>query len=161
MLYCEKCRSVSQDSSAKCQNCKNPKLRAVNPEDQALLQRADQYTAGELCRRFDLKGIVYETEPFSKGRVSYLYDSEVMPTDKNIYVRWSDMEAAKEISAGLKLELDREQAEEGGGFQDMPQRKRIAVQIVSTLAFIVLVMLAVFGADALAGWLKGLLGMGS
>lgn len=160
MLYCEKCRSVSPDSSAKCQGCKNPKLRAVNPEDLVLLQRADQYTAGELSQRFDAAGLVYETEPFGKGRVSYLYDSEVMPTDQDLYVRWSDMEAAKEISSGFKLELDREQAPEDGGFQDMPQRKRIAVQIISALAFIVLVMLAVFGADALANWLKGLLGIG-
>ncbi len=153
MLYCEKCRSVCGDSTAKCPNCRNIRLRAVREEDFTLLHRADQYTAGELARQFDAQGIVYQLEPFGKGRISYLYDSEVMPTDKNIYVRYSDLEAAKRLSAHMREEREQAADEE---FEDMPPKKRIVVQIVSVLAFLLLVTLTVFGADALANWLKSL-----
>ena len=46
--------------------------------------------------------------------------------------------------------------EEEETFQDMPPKKRIAVQIVSVFLFIVLIMLVVYGADFIANWLKGL-----
>ena len=38
--------------------------------------------------------------------------------------------------------------------------KRIVGEVLSVLAFLVLIMLAVYGADGLANWLKGLMGMG-
>ena len=48
------------------------------------------------------------------------------------------------------------QEEEGETFEDMPRKKRILVQVVSVLAFILLIMAAVYGADFAANWLKGL-----
>ncbi len=161
MLYCPKCRSVCEDTTAKCPHCKNTKLRAVDGEDLVLLHRADQYTAQRLGEQFDGAGIVYKLEPFGTGRVSYLYDSEVMPTDKNIYVRYGDLPTAQDFSRRMKERLDREQQAEAGAeeFEDMPRKKRIVVQILSVIAFLVLVMLTVFGADALANWLKGLFGI--
>lgn len=158
VLYCTKCHSICQDSTARCPSCKSQKLRAVNDSDMVLLHRADQYTAQRLAEQFDGVGIFYELEPFGKGRVSYLYDSEIMPTDKNIYVRYADLPAAKELSAKIKEELEREQEPEDE-FEDMPRKKRMVVQALSVIAFMVLVMLAVFGADAFANWLKGLFGM--
>lgn len=159
MQYCAKCRAICQDSDLRCPSCKSQKLRPAADGDMVLLHRADQYTAGKLQERFEAAGILCEAEPFGKGRVSYLYDGEVMPTDKNIYVRFSDLDAAREISAGIQAELEREQSAEDGEFEDMPRKKRIFVQSVSVIAFLLLVMAAVFGADALANWLKGLLGM--
>lgn len=158
MLYCEKCRSACPDSTAKCPNCKSGKLRAAAADDLVLLHRADQYTAQRLCELFDGAGIVYETAPFGRGMASYLYDSEVMPTDKSVYVRFSDMEAAGKLSAQLKETLERERQADGE-FEEMPRRKRIVVQVLSMLAFFLLIVLAVFGADAFANWLKGLFGM--
>ncbi len=158
MLYCTKCRCVCEDSRERCPSCKSAKLRAAGGEDMVLLHRADQYTAQRLAEQFDGAGIWYELEPFSKGRVSYLYDSEVMPTDQNIYVRYDDLPAAREFSARMKEELEQEQ-EQDGEFEDMPRKKRIVVQVLSVLAFLLLVMLTVFGADALANWLKGIFGI--
>ncbi len=157
MLYCTKCRSVCQDSTAKCPSCKSAKLRPAVDGDMVLLHRADEYTAQKLTEQFSGVGIYYELEPFGKGRVSYLYDSEVMPTDKNIYVRYSDLPAAQELSRRFQEELAGQQEPEE--FEDMPRGKRMLVQSLSAIAFLVLVMLAVFGADAFANWLKGLLGM--
>lgn len=159
MLYCAKCRTVSQDAAVKCQGCKSAKLRAVNDSDMVLLHRADEYTAGRLCAQFDDLGIVYELAPFAKNRSAYMYDSEIMPTDKNIFVRYCDLPAAKELSSQMKEQLLREQEGEAEEFEEMPRAKRLIVQSLSVIAFMLLVMLAVFGADAFAGWLKGLLGI--
>lgn len=158
MLYCAKCRGICEDSTAKCPNCSNAKLRQVNDEDFVLLHRADQYTAQRLASQFDEFSVEYRMEEFGRGRVSYLYDSEVMPTDRNIYVKYRDLPTAKGLSAKLGEELEAERAGEEEQFEDMPRRKRILVQVVSVAAFLLLVMLVVFGADALANWFKGLMG---
>lgn len=156
MLYCAKCHSICEDTTPKCPNCKNVKLRAVADDDYVLLHRADQYTAQRLAGQFDDLSVNYRLEEFGKGRVSYLYDSEVLPTDQNIYVQYRDLPAAKGLSAKLKEDLEREQAGEDDEFEDMPRKKRIIVQILSVIGFLLLVMLVVFGADAVASWLKGL-----
>lgn len=159
MLYCTKCRSICPDATEKCPHCKSTKLRAADGEDLVLLHRADQYTAQRLTEQFEEQNVAYQLEPFGKGRVSYLYDSEVMPTDQNIYVKYRDLETAKALSAKLRegIEKEREQQADFEEFEDMPMKKRILVQSLSVIAFMLLVMLAVFGADALANWLKGLL----
>lgn len=158
MLYCSKCSAVCEDSIAKCPNCANTKLRQVNDEDYVLLHRADIYTAQRLEAQFQEYSVAYKLEEYGKGRVSYLYDSEVMPTDKNIYVRYKDMPVARGLSARLKEELEQEQTQEEE-FEDMPPKKRLLVQSLSIIGFLLLIMLAVFGADAFALWLKGLLGI--
>lgn len=157
MLYCEKCRSVCPDSTPKCPNCKNSRLRVAEGEDMVLLHRADQYTAQRLAEQFDAAGIVYELQPFTSHTSSYLYDSEVMPTDKKIFVRYSDLQAAEEFSARMKKELEQEQEQAEDEFEELPRKKRILVQVLSLLAFFTLIILAVLGADALGGWLRSLL----
>ena len=161
MLYCTKCHGACQDSAAKCPNCKNSKLRPLEGEDMVRLQRADQYTAGLLEQRFAQEGVGFQMEPFSGGWVSDLYDNDVLPTDKLVLVRWSDYDRAKELSSQVCRQVEAERAavgqeEEGETFEDMPRKKRILVQVVSVLAFILLIMAAVYGADFAANWLKGL-----
>lgn len=159
MLYCAKCRGVCPDATSKCPNCKSSKLRPVAEEDLVLLHRADQYTAGLLEKRFQEQGLSYRMEPFQGERISYLYEGDVMPTDKTVLVAWKDYSAAKELSAQVSRQVEEERAQAGGEgetFQDMPRKKRILVQTVSVLAFLLVVMLVVFGADAAANWLKNL-----
>lgn len=157
MLYCTKCYGVCPDSAMKCPNCKSGKLRPVNPEDLVLLHRADQYTAMLLEEQFKEKQVVYRMDPLQGGRISYLYEGDVMPTDKMVLVRWEDYPIAKELSAQVAQRVEKERAgEEGETFEDMPRKKRIVVQIVSVFAFLLAIMLVVYGADFLAGWLKGL-----
>ena len=98
-------------------------------------------------------------EPFTGGWVSYLYDNDVLPTDKLVLVRWSDYERGKELFTQVKHQVEEERAQVGAEeetFEDMPRKKRIVVQIVSVAAFLVLIMLVVFAADGLANWLKSL-----
>ena len=51
-------------------------------------------------------------------------------------------------------------APEEDGEGNRPGAKRIACEVLSVAAFLALIMLAVYGADSFAAWLKGMLGMG-
>ena len=159
MLYCTKCHGVCPDATAKCPNCKSAQRRQLNDDDLVLLHRADQYTASLLEQQFQERGIAYRMDPFSGGRICYLYEGDVMPTDKQVLVRWGDYDAAKEISSQVKLQVEKERAVgDGEEYEEMSPKKRIVVQIVSVFFFILLIMLAVYGTDAIANWLKGLFG---
>lgn len=159
MQYCKRCGSVCEDALHRCPNCSSNKLRKALDEDFVYLQRADVYTAGRLESLFAENGIECRTEPYGKGRPAPLYDSEVMPTDKSVFVSLKDLPEARDLSAALQREQE-EDAPQEEEFAEMPRRKRIVVQALSAIAFILLVMAAVFTADAVAGWLKSLLGLG-
>ena len=160
MLYCTRCQSVCEEHNHRCPNCKSNKLRQAGDGDMVFLHRADLYTAQRLEGMFQENGIACQLGDPGRGLAQSPYDAEALPTDKSIYVAYQDLPAARGLSAQLREELQLEQAGEEEGFEDMPRRKRILVQIVSAIGFILLVMLTVFAADAAAGWLKSLLGLG-
>ena len=165
MLYCEKCRTLSPDGSDRCQSCRSAKLRPAAGEDLVLLHRADQYTAGLLAAKLDEARIPYDLTPAARHPFTQLYDSEALPTDKALFVPWDDLPRAEELSLQVKAQVEAERAaagkegEEEEPFEPMSPRKRLVVQILSTIAFLILVMLVVFGADAFSNWLKSLFGL--
>ena len=106
--------------------------------------------AAELSALFESLAIRHRTEPVKAGFSTSVYDPEFLPTDRNIYVEYQDLERANEAAA---QELDPPpQTEE----DDMPKGKRMVIQTVSILAFLVLVMVVVLATDQLAGFLKSL-----
>lgn len=157
MLYCVKCHGLCESGVHRCPNCKSPRLRTVEPADMVVLHRADEYTAARIADRFDMAGVVYRLEPAATGLHTPLYDSTVMPTDKLILVRYQDLEAAEGFSREVQAELDAQWQPEEQTEDDVPLRKRLMMETLSILAFLILVMAAVFGTDAFAGWLKSLL----
>jgi hypothetical protein len=153
MQYCTKCKNLCEDKLTVCPNCRRARsLRQAKDGDMVYLQKATEFEAGELAALFEENGIKCEVLPYSTGLISHLYDSEVMPTDKNVFVAYEDLERA-----GVLLEREsagsEEQQEET---EDMPPKKRIFIQIISVLAFLVLVSLVVFGADFVANGIKSL-----
>lgn len=157
MQYCGKCRHVCEDGPGKCPNCRSSKLRPAGEGDMVFLCGADMYTAGKLNDALGAAGIECRME--NMGHAYFNFDSASMPTDQNVYVPYESLERAREIAAEVAKEVEDERApedEESGG----PSAKRIVGEILSVVAFLVLVMLAVYGADGIAGWLKGLLGIG-
>ena len=152
MLYCPKCRAVC-DNAARCPNCRNTKLRPVDPEDMVLLHSADLYTAQQVWERLSQEGIACKMEDFSSGPASYFYDSQVMPTDKSLFVPYRQLEEARVLSAQVGREVEREMEP---GPAEPPGPKRIVGEILSVVLVLLLIMAAVFGADAAANWLKGL-----
>lgn len=156
MLYCSKCETVFDEGTRKCPNCGSLKdMREAAGDDYVYLHRADQYTAQRLTDDFNQNNIAYRVEKFDNQRISYLYDSEVMPTDKSIYVKYEDLEGARECSARLKSQLEQENSDTEE-FAEMPTKKRIIIQIVSVILFLLLITAVVLAADFVAEWFKGL-----
>ncbi len=155
MLYCTKCRSLCEETSQKCPHCKNTRfLRPAAEEDFVLLKRADLYTAQRLAEVFSAGGVEYQLEEFQKGRVSHFYDSEVMPTDQNVFVKYGQLSTASNLCAQAEQAIQKERWSGEEGFEDMPSKKRFVVQSVSVVLFLLLIILVVLGADFLSNWLK-------
>ena len=161
MLLCNRCKSLCEEGARRCPSCNSNKLRPVGDGDFVFLQRADLYMAQQVEAALLELGIPCQLEAHGRGQPTALYDSEVMPTDKDILVPYRDLTAARGVAGQVGAEVDKARAgDEPEEFEDMPPKKRLLVQALSAIGFIVLVMAVVFAADAAAGWLKGLLGLG-
>ncbi len=158
MQYCVKCRRVCEDGLPKCPGCRSRKLRPAGEGDQAFLCCADMYAAGRINEALIESGIQCSLE--SEGSAYYNFDSASMPTDQNIYVPYKELERAGGIASGILKEVELERSPEGDGGDSRPGVKRIIGEVLSVAAFLLLIMLAVYGTDSFAAWLKELLGMG-
>lgn len=157
MLYCEKCRRVCPEGVSKCPACRGQRLRPVGEQDMVFLCQCGLYTAQLLHSALEEAGIPQKME--GAGRAYFSFDSESMPTDQRVYVPFAQLNPAKELAA----QVGRQVEAEGGNQEDTPQAappspRRIAAEVASVVGFLVLVMLAVYGADGFANWLKSLLG---
>lgn len=158
MQYCAKCRRVCEDAAGKCPHCKSGKLRPAGAGEQVFLCAANLYAAGQIQEAIAGAGIDCKAENASKGHSYYTFDSQAMPDGQNLYVPFGRLDEAREIAARVEREL--EEKEQDSQEVDPPSAKRIAAEVISIVAFLVLIMLAVYGADGLANWLKSILGMG-
>lgn len=158
MQYCSKCRQVCEDSAKKCPRCKNAKLRPAGQEDQVLLCSTNLYAAGRIQEAVAGAGVDCKIEDAAKGHSYYTFDPQALPTDQNVFVPFGRLTEAQEIAARVERELEEEA--QAGQEAEPPSAKRLVAEAVSVVAFLALVMLAVYGADGFANWLKGVLGMG-
>lgn len=151
MLYCTKCQSICEDSTRACPNCKRSRaLRPVKDSDEVFFMKVSEGESAEITELFDSLAIRHRAEPVKAGFSTSVYDPEFMPTDKNLYVEYQDLERANEAIA-------KEAEEEEAPQEDpMPKGKRMLVQSLSIIAFMVIVMLVVLGTDFLANLLKEL-----
>ena len=152
MLYCTKCQTVCADSMRTCPNCKRGRaLRPIKDTDEVFFMKVSEAEAAELEELFDEQAIRCRIEPVKAGFSVSTFDPEFMPTDKNIFVEYAYLERANELMA--RETEDPEEPEE----DSMPKSRRLLIEPGSVIAFLGLVMLAVFAADAGAGWLKALI----
>lgn len=158
MQYCTNCRRVVEDGPAKCPACRSRKLRPAGAGDMVLLCKADMYAAGKINEALRSAGIDCALE--SAGSAYFSFDSETLPTDQNLFVPYETLQRARELAAAAQQQVEEALSKDEREAESVPRGKRIAGEILSVLAFLILVMLAVYGSDALAGWLKGLFGIG-
>ncbi len=158
MQYCEKCRRLCEDGAAKCPGCRSGKLRPAGERDMAFLCQCNLYMAKRLEQVPTRTDIRHKVEDAGKGAY-YTFDMESMPTDKRIYVRAGQMEQAQALAVQMNEEIIQEQ---GGQQEDAPPPtlKRLVGEILSVVAFLVLIMLVVYSADSFTSWLKSIFGMG-
>ncbi len=149
MQYCTKCKSVCEDGVSACPVCKRvASLRKTQDDDLVFLAKTRGFEAEELAEQFDENVIAYELKPAKTGAMSSVYDSNYLPDDKNIYVKLIDLDRAKE----LIFKEENEQTEE----EPMTDKKRLIVQVLSILAFLILVTLVTLGADWVANLIRDL-----
>ena len=91
--------------------------------------------------------------PVKGGFSTSVYDPEYLPTDKDIYVEYQDLERAKELMLKEREEQSQEKPSEEN---DMPRGKRMLIQSLSVIAFMAIVILVVLGSDFIANLLKAL-----
>ena len=154
MLYCTKCKTVCADSLRTCPNCNRSRgLRPIKGEDEVFFMKVREVEAAELEELFDVQAVRCRIEPVKAGFSVSTFDSDFLPTDKNIYVEYQDLERANELMAAEREEDAMPQDEE----PDTEKGKRMVIQTVSIIAFMVLVMLLVLSMDSIANALKNLL----
>lgn len=58
MLYCTKCKSICEDSTQTCPNCKRSRgLRPVKPEDEVFFLKVSEGEAAELALLFEQNAV--------------------------------------------------------------------------------------------------------
>ena len=153
MLYCTKCKTVCADSMRTCPNCKRSRgLRPIKGEDEVFFMKVHEMEAAELETLFDAQAVRCRMEPVKAGFAVSTYDPEFLPSDKNIYVEYQDLERANALMAAEVEDTELPEEEE----DDMPRGKRMVIQTVSIIAFLLAVMLLVLLTDSVANALKNL-----
>ena len=118
MLYCTKCKSICEDSTQTCPNCKRSRgLRPVKPEDEVFFLKVSEGEAAELALLFEQNAVRHAIHPVKGGFSTSVYDPEYLPTDKDIYVEYQDLERAKELMLKEREEQSQEKTSEE---DDMP-----------------------------------------
>ena len=156
MQYCTKCRRLNEDKVTTCKNCKRSRaLRPVKDDDPVFFMTCHAFEADEIDALFEEHGISHNVEQVQLGMTKSPYDVRTLEDDQNIYVNYSELESANEVLLNYDNEKKADVPED-----TMPQNKRIAVEIISIIAFMVLVALVVFASDFVANgiksWLSGL-----
>ena len=109
--------------------------------------------AAELALLFEQNAVRHAIHPVKGGFSTSVYDPEYLPTDKDIYVEYQDLERAKELMLKEREEQSQEKTSEE---DDMPRGKRMLIQSLSVIAFMAIVILVVLGSDFIANLLKAL-----
>lgn len=156
MLYCTKCRRVCGEDNPKCPHCRSHRLRPAAQGDRVAFWAADEYTAGRIAAGLAEAGIECVQE--SSGGGYYSFECTEMPTDRQLLVSFAQLEEAKRVATDVACQVEQERGADTSEETEPPRMKRLIGEVLSILVFMVLVMLAVFGADAVAGWIKGLFG---
>ena len=135
---------------------------ALKTEDSASDSRTDSRLLGFLSERadehigpllFEQNAVRHAIHPVKGGFSTSVYDPEYLPTDKDIYVEYQDLERAKELMLKEREEQSQEKPSEEN---DMPRGKRMLIQSLSVIAFMAIVILVVLGSDFIANLLKAL-----
>lgn len=105
MNYCEKCQTLTENTH--CPNCGNPGLREIRPDDFIFLTTLDEFYG----RMYEGALQSQNIETVSRGLYSnggLIWGKSVDTDLKMIFVRYADLDAAKEIYKELFTPKDDE-----------------------------------------------------
>lgn len=151
MLYCTKCSRICDNEQSICPSCKRgTRLRSAKEDDMVYFLKTTEFESEEIDEIFSEHGIKFEIRPYKTGIISNVYDSSYMPSDKVIFVKYSDLDPAKEIMQKL---IDAKDEEE---LTPTPTKKQLVKQTAFIVAFLGLVTIVVLLSDVIANFLREL-----
>ena len=149
MQYCKKCRHLTEDNRTSCSNCKRSRgIRPVQDNDLVYLMTCHKYEAEEIDALFEDNGIKHTLENFDLGIAQSPFDARTLKDDQNIFVEYGDINAANALLSKYEEEVKEEPIPD-----TMPRRKRLALDVIAILAFMLLVTLVVLASDYVANGL--------
>lgn len=153
MLYCPKCKSICEDSAVRCPECGRRKLREPTQLDKVLLVTVSEMEAQRLEPVMRASGIPFEMHPSNIDGIPSMYNSDAILSNQSFYVLLPQLEEAEKVVSSFRAneaEAAKAAAQDAPEEKEMPRSKRILVQIVSAIAFILLIWLVVMGTDWIA-----------
>ena len=153
MLYCPKCKSLCEDSAARCPECGKRKLREPTQLDKVLLVTVTEMEAQRLEPVMKESGIPFEMHPSNIDGIPSIYNSDAILSNQSFYVLLPQLEEAEKVVSDFRqkeAEAAKADAQDVPEEEEMSRGKRMLVQIVSVLAFILLIWLVVMGTDWIA-----------
>ena len=169
MKLCTKCKRLHNDEDSVCSNC-NAKLENITDENTPVYLLS-------ACG-FELERIKTALEDNSIPCDSVIKDRELKKqefinknsAESDILVPFAAYEKAYDICVGIgaikeeNTEIVDDDTEQNNSdeptldekFEKMSGVKRTTVRVLSAVAFLALVALAVYGTDAITGFIKGL-----
>ena len=146
-LYCAACRRIAEEGET-CPHCGERELRPLLEEDPVFLAGIDAESFGFLKENLEREKIAFEAEEQPLPPDGSVYSGKALLPGRDIYVAARDLERADAVLSETFASVKEMNA--------MPQKKRIAVQIVSVFLFVVLIYLVIRGADAVAAFIRNL-----
>ncbi len=156
MYYCPKCQVISYDKT--CPSCGGKKLREPMPDDPVLLITADEMKAETIKAALEDQSVPCEERICGLGGPPSVLVGKSAYTNKNIFVPYGKLEAARDLLIGIGIaDHSGQPEEEKDGAEEMSPRKKVFWRIVSALLFILAVWGIVAAADYAANSLKNIL----
>lgn len=149
MFYCLKCQTLNSEKI--CPLCGSKKLREPMPDDPVLLITVDESKAETIESAFKDHGLPYEKRICGLDGPSSAPVGGSAYTNKNVFVPYEKLEAARELLTGMGI------ADIDDGSEEMSPRKKVFWRIISAILFILAVWGVVTVADYAANLLKNLL----
>ena len=156
MLYCPKCKSLCEDFAVRCPECGKRKLRAPTQLDKVLLVTVTEMEAQRLEPVMKESGIPFEMHPSNIDGIPSIYNSDAILSNQSFYVLLPQLEEAEKVVSDFRqkeAEAAKADAQHVPEEEEMSRGKRMLVQLVTVLAFILLIWLVVMGTDWIANHL--------
>lgn len=162
MKYCVKCKKMQKEDSGVCSYCQGMVAEITEPNTPVHLITADGFELQRIRTALEDNGIPCDavaTDSKIGGYAVKGYDN----AEYSLLVPYSAYEKAYDICVGIgaikdgeeKIIVDDEMPQE---IKEMSPKKRTTLKVLSALAFLLLVALAVWGTDYITGFIKGLFG---
>lgn len=170
MKYCKKCSHIHNDSDEKCSVCGKQLVEIADENTPVYLLSASGFELQRVKAALEDSGIPCDTARHQKDSSAEAVTGYDM-SELDVLVPFSAYEKSYDVCVGIgAIKEDNEEIidgePDGDGekadsldeqFEKMSGVKRTTFRVISAILFLLLIALAVYGTDAITGFIKGLI----